>query len=46
MVLELGEIDLECEMRRQNGKFDRATTRSFALEIAKGIKEMHDHCEL
>ncbi|KIH67048.1 kinase domain protein [Ancylostoma duodenale] len=43
MVLELGEIDLECELRRQNGKFDKATTRTFALEIARGIKEMHDH---
>ncbi|EPB66569.1 hypothetical protein ANCCEY_14337 [Ancylostoma ceylanicum] len=43
MVLELGEIDLECELRLQSGKFDKATTRTFALEIAKGIKEMHDH---
>ncbi|RCN51705.1 hypothetical protein ANCCAN_02065 [Ancylostoma caninum] len=43
MVLELGDIDLECELRRQNGKFDKATTRTFALEIARGIKEMHDH---
>ncbi|ETN68953.1 hypothetical protein NECAME_05409 [Necator americanus] len=41
MVLELGEIDLECEMK-QKGKFDKETTRSFALQIAKGIKEMHD----
>ncbi|KHJ82900.1 hypothetical protein OESDEN_17405 [Oesophagostomum dentatum] len=43
MVLELGEIDLECELKRQKGTFDKVTTRTFALEIGKGIKEMHDH---
>ncbi|VDM72329.1 unnamed protein product [Strongylus vulgaris] len=44
MVLELGEVDLEVEMKRRQGRFDETTARSFALEIAKGIKEMHDHC--
>ncbi|KJH50011.1 kinase domain protein [Dictyocaulus viviparus] len=43
MVLELGETDLERELKLQKGKFDEDTIRTFSLEIAKGIKEMHDH---
>ncbi|KAE9417486.1 hypothetical protein Angca_005990, partial [Angiostrongylus cantonensis] len=42
MVLELGETDLEHELKAHGGKFDDDTIRTFALEIAKGIKEMHD----
>ncbi|CAJ0602966.1 unnamed protein product [Cylicocyclus nassatus] len=43
MILELGEVDLEVELKRQQGKFDASIARTFALEIAMGIKEMHDH---
>lgn len=43
MVLELGETDLEGEIKKYKGKFSDLTTKVYALEIAKGIKEMHDN---
>ncbi|PIO61810.1 hypothetical protein TELCIR_16653 [Teladorsagia circumcincta] len=43
MVLELGDRDLEAEVKKSNGKFDAATVRAYAHEIGKGIQEMHDH---
>ncbi|VDL63179.1 unnamed protein product [Nippostrongylus brasiliensis] len=43
MVLELGETDLETEIRRHEGKFGPSTSRSYSVEIAKGIQEMHSH---
>lgn len=45
MVLELGETDLEGEIKKYKGKFSDLTTKVYALEIAKGIKEMHDNCQ-
>ncbi|KAK6038301.1 hypothetical protein COOONC_24194 [Cooperia oncophora] len=43
MVLELGEMDLEDKWKKNKGKFDAATVRSYAYEIGKGIQEMHNN---
>ncbi|VDO37310.1 unnamed protein product [Haemonchus placei] len=43
MVLELGDGDLESEVKKNKGTLDAATVRLYAYEIGKGIQEMHEN---